>query len=158
MIPKGYSMYSIDTCSIIELNKFPEDIFESLHKDIDKLVNMNKIVASEFVSLELNKSGSKNNKSANWINSHKSIIRKLHDYEFELIKIYKLHPGFVNQNALVEEADNHVIALAIKNGNDSIVITEENKNGYNKIPYKCDLLGIKSIKFLDMLRSLNLKY
>lgn len=148
-------LYSVDTSALIDgLERFyPEETFPALWKEIDGLVSAERFLISEEVWQEAR---AKDAAAKTWCDGHKddglvvptdaAIVR-------EVQGILSAFPNLVKQGKNRNRADAFVIAVARLRP--AIVVTGEGPNGNErlpKIPYICEQLGIKSIRFLELIR------
>ena len=151
-------MYSIDTNIFIDWweRRYPIDVFPSVKKAIEELINQGKLFAPERVFEEINHVGSAPLKT--WAKSHKQIFLP-HDVHLqeEANEIQFKYPDLIDNTTPFDEADRWIIALAKLKG--WVVITHEtsvkskrkpDRNLY--IPDVCNDMKIPCKEFLDLLR------
>ncbi|NWF89926.1 MAG: DUF4411 family protein [Ignavibacteriaceae bacterium] len=152
-------MYSIDTNIYVDWfdRRYPPDIFPSVLKAIEELINQKKIFSPARVLEEINSNvGSKELRS--WAKNHKQIFLQ-HDEKLqeEAIDIQFKYPDLIDNTTPYDEADRWIIALAKIKG--WTVVTHETSVGAKKkplrnlyIPDVCDKMSIPCIEFLGLLR------
>ena len=152
--------YIIDSCSLMELNRHnPIDVFPSVWKKIEDLVNKELLVAPKEVLNEINEG---DDKLAKWAKKQSKLFREPTKEQINIVKkILAEFPSLIKENSKYD-ADPWVIALAVELTTSSqktlapikrIVVTEEKLRGNKiKIPYVCQKYEIESIDVIDMFR------
>ncbi|MCL4547027.1 MAG: DUF4411 family protein [Bacteroidetes bacterium] len=151
-------MYSVDTNIFLDWwdRRYPPDLFPSVKKAIEELINQGKFFAPERVLEEIHRVGS--NPLKNWAKSHKQIFLP-HDVHLqeEANEIQFKYPDLIDNNSPYDEADRWLIALAKLK--EWIVITHEtsvkNKRRPDRnlyIPDVCNSMKIPCKEFLELLR------
>lgn len=157
-------MYSIDTNIYVDWydRRYPPDIFPSVQKAIEELINQKKIFSPYRVLDEINSVGSKGLKS--WAKNHKQLFLS-HDEQLqdEASNIQFDYPDLIDNSTPYDEADRWIIALAKINGWN--VVTHETSVRSKKKPLRnlyvpdvCDKMNIPCIEFLDLLRNEKLTF
>jgi len=156
--------YVIDSCSLIELNrKYPIDIFPTVWKKVEILINNGFLVSPKEVLKEIEK-GDDNLKE--WAKKQTKLFKNLSAKQIQIVQeILGKYPKWLNEDSLVPIADPFVIALAIEMEQDPqktiietikkrIVVSEERMSGKKtKVPYVCHQYGIECIFLIDMFRN-----
>jgi len=152
--------YIIDSCSLIELNRHnPIDVFPTLWKNMEGLINRDLLVAPKEVLNEI-KEG--DDKLAKWAKKQSKMFKEPTQEQIMIVKdLLKEFPSLVKEKNKYD-ADSWVIALAIELSTSKqktlspvkrIVVTEEKIRGNQiKIPYVCQKYEIESIDIIDMFR------
>lgn len=142
--------------------RYPPDVFPSVKKAIEALINQRRLFAPERVLEEINRHGS--NPLKNWVKNNKHIFLP-HDVDLqtEANEIQFTYPDLIDNTSPYDEADRWIIALAkLKRWT---VITHEtsvkskrkpDRNLY--IPDVCNAEKIPCIEFLELLRKEKLSF
>ena len=160
--------YIVDTSSFIELKKFPSDIFPSLWKNIEGLINKGFMISPKEVLKELS---AKDDDLKKWAQKQKRLFRELDAHQITIVKeILKKYPALAKSDSEIPAADPFVIALAIVLTKDPqktldpsikkrIVVSEERLHGSRvKIPFVCKQYNIDCITMIEMCRSEGWKF
>ncbi len=153
-----HNLYSIDTNIFIDwwVRRYPTDVFPSVKKAIEELINQGKLFAPERVLEEINHVGS--NPLKVWAKSYKHIFLS-HDVNLqaEANEIQFNYPDLIDNTSPFDEADRWIIALAKLKG--WTVITHETSARKKKnplrnlyIPDVCNAMKIPCKEFLELLR------
>lgn len=148
------AQYSFDSSAFIDPLKrhHPRDIFGSLWKRIDDLIDSGEIMASEFVKEEISK---KDDDIYKYVKSKNNLFFSLDEYQQAYVdKIVNRFPRWVPVDSTRNMADPFVIALA---GVFKLtVVTYEGKGSANdpKIPFVCKEFAIPCLSFIDFLRAI----
>jgi hypothetical protein len=152
------NVYVVDTCSLLELKKFPSDVFPTLRANVDGIIDGGRLIAPREVFREVERG---DDEIRTWSRARPSVFVDLDDPtgtcleevlgEFEALRdIVRLGPVF---------ADPLIVALCLARSrtdgeNAYFVVTEENKKGPGslKIPNLCEPFGLPTIKVLDLFR------
>lgn len=152
--------YIIDSCSLMELNRHnPLDVFPSVWKKIEDLINKDLLVAPKEVLNEINEG---DDKLANWAKKQNKLFKDPTNKQIDIVReILNKFPSLVKENRKYD-ADPWVIALAVELATSTqktlisikrIVVTEEKIRGNKvKIPFVCQKYEIESIDIIDMFR------
>ncbi|MBI5675092.1 MAG: DUF4411 family protein [Nitrospirae bacterium] len=152
-------MYSIDTNIFIDwwVRRYPPDIFPCVQMRFEQLANSGQFHAPKRVGDEIQHIGPPDLKA--WAKQNSSIFLP-HDQiiQKEANEILKQFPGFIDPNAIHDEADRYVIALAKVRG--FTVVTHETaarlKRNPNRrshyIPDVCAELHVNCIELLELMR------
>jgi hypothetical protein len=151
-------MYVIDTNIFLDwwVRRYPSDVFPTVQKRFDALASTNKIVAPERVHDEIQNVAPKPLKE--WAKNNKQIFAP-HDVAMqqEAINIQNNFPGLIDPNAIHDEADRWIIAMALCSG--YAVVTHEtpakskrNPPRSHYIPDVCKVLNIPCINLLELMR------
>ncbi len=158
--------YIIDSSSLIELNRHnPLDVFPSVWKKIEFLINKGALIAPKEVLYEIIES---DDQLAKWAKSHNKFFKEPTQEQIEILKnILKEYPSLVKEDRKYD-ADAWVIALAVEMATNSqktllsikrIIVTEETLRGDKiKIPFVCQKYSIESINIVDMFRTEGWKF
>ena len=158
--------YIIDSCSLMELNRHnPLDVFPSVWKKIEDLINKDLLVAPKEVLNEINEG---DDKLANWAKKQNKLFKDPTNKQIDIVRgILNKFPSLVKENRKYD-ADPWVIALAVELATSTqktlisikrIVVTEEKIRGNKvKIPFVCQKYEIESIDIIDMFRKESWKF
>ncbi len=147
--------YSVDTSALIDgLERYyPEETFPALWKQVEHLVKGGRFLLSAEVWEEAH---ARTSKAAEWCDRQgKNALTVPTDVGVvkEVQRILLAHPKLVKEGTGRNRADAFVIAVARLTG--ATVVTGEGSDGNQnrpKIPYICDQLGVKCIRFLELIR------
>jgi len=166
MSAKNY--YVIDTSSLIELKKFPNDVFPSLWKNMEALIAEGFMISHKEVLKELSYQDDTLKK---WAQKQKKFFKELDAYQIKIVKeILKKYPSLAKSESESPSADPFVIALAIELERDPqktldpsvkkrVVVSEERLRGMRvRIPFVCKEYGIECITMIEMCRSEGWKF
>jgi len=166
MSTKNY--YVIDTSSLVELKKFPDDVFPTLWKKIEGLINMGFMISPKEVLKELSVQDDSLKK---WAQKQKKLFRELDASQIKIVKeILVKYPSLAKSDSETPCADPFVIALAIEYTRDPqrtldpsvqkrIVVSEERLRGTRvRIPLVCKEYGIECTTMIEMCRSEGWKF
>jgi hypothetical protein len=148
-------VYCIDTDSLIELKRYPKDVFPSVWQKIESMIRRNDFISHTEVYKEITNG---KDEMVDWCKSHKRIFKDIDECQSTEIK--NVQAKYDNEawereiNKTGPWADPWLIALAICE--QARVITQES-NKPNKIPFVADLLGIKSLNLIDFFRTIGIK-
>jgi len=145
--------YCIDTSALVDLRRrrYAPDVFPSVWKRIEELVDEKRLIAHQQVFEELKIRADRNDNLLKWAKTHKHLFTGLNKAQSEHVQnILKVFPKLIDEKKETPEADPFVIALAIVDNR--IVITSEqpanidvNKNARPKIPDVCKHFKVKCI-------------
>ena len=145
--------YSIDTSAILDgwRRYYPPDVFPNLWQNLDELINIGELRATEEVLSEL---GKIDDKVYNWAKDRSQLFVPIDKGIQQVVsKISQNYKGLVDAGSHRSYADPFVIALALINK--SCVITGEHPTGNiekPKIPDVCRGLGIRCVNLLIFIR------
>ena len=150
------SVFVIDTSSLLELHHIPEDIFPSIWKELDKLIDAGELVAPHEVRREVEKG---QDEIVKWAKSHSHLFKML-DVEQgrHLGTVIQDFPTMAGASHTGPFADPLVVALAMSlksaSGSSPVVVTEEVPRGpgSTKIPNLCQRYGISCVNLHGLLR------
>ena len=147
--------FSIDTCSLVTpwRDWYRPLKFPRVWDLVDELMVQGRLFASRAVLSEINR---QDDTLAEWVNQRREFFLELDGAAQEHVqRITGTHfPQFQNSPGDDIWADPEVIALALAEEREVLVVTEENRSGGPhklKIPDVCDIEGVECIKFADML-------
>jgi rRNA maturation endonuclease Nob1 len=152
--------YIIDSSSLIELNRHnPIDVFPSVWKNMESLINKKLLVAPKEVLYEIIE---KDDQLAKWVKKQNNLFREPTEEQIKILKdILKNYPSLVKEDRKYD-ADSWVIALAVEMARSSqqtlttikrIVVTEEKIRGDKiKISFVCQKYKIEAINIISMFR------
>jgi len=158
--------YIIDTSSLICLaEKYPENIFKTLYRNINGAINKNIIKAPYQVFNEIKK---KDDFLYNWLKQYKTkfIINMDEDIMNIASNIINKSPELIKNKGLEstedDPADPYIIAIAITFKENLYreevkIITEEGQKK-NHIPDIAKKYGINSIKILEFFRKMKWEF
>ena len=153
--------YVIDSSSLIELNRMnPMDIYESVWKNLEILLENGFLISPEEVMKEVSK---KDDELRDWAKQHKKMFIQLDEFQIQkVIEIQSKYPSFVDPDKENPVADPFVIALALEKDPQQtiipiekkrIVVSEEKLRGNKiKIPYVCQQYDIECIDVFELFR------
>ncbi|MFZ3122502.1 MAG: DUF4411 family protein [Thermodesulfovibrionales bacterium] len=151
-------MYSFDTNIFLDWweRRYPPDIFPAVQRHIERLAGDGKLYAPEGVLGEIQHIGSTELKA--WAKQYRGVFIP-HDQQIqtEAKNIQTRFPGFIDPNAIHDEADRYVIALAKSRGF-SVVTHETSAKSKRRpprshyIPDVCSELSIQCIEFVELMR------
>lgn len=153
--------YVIDSSSLIELNRMnPMDIYESVWKNLEVLLENGFLISPEEVMKEVSK---KDDELRDWAKQHKKMFIQLDEFQIQkVIEIQSKYPSFVDPDKENPVADPFVIALALEKDPQQtiipiekkrIVVSEEKLRGNKiKIPYVCQQYDIECIDVFELFR------
>jgi len=160
--------YVIDTSSLIELKKFPIDVFPSLWENIEALIAKGRMISHKEVFKELSYQDDALKK---WAQNQKMFFRDLDSNQLTIVReILRKYPSLANSDRETPSADPFVIALAIELTRDPqmtltpsarkrMVVSEERLHGNRiRIPFVCKEYGIECITMIEMCRSEGWKF
>jgi len=160
---KNTNYYVIDSSSLIELNvKYPIDVFPSLWKKIESLINHGVLIAPKEVLKEISVFDDSLKK---WAMKQKKLFKDLTENQIKIvIEILRKYPSLAKPDSELPAADPFIIALAIElerspqktltpSVKKRIIVTEERLRGQRvRIPLVCKEYGIECITIIDMCR------
>lgn len=158
--------YIIDTSSLVKLNKNnPLDVFPSIWKNLENLVDNDRLIAPREVLNEINQN---DDQLSGWAKKQKKMFKNPTPAQIKIVQdILKEYPSLVDVDSKFS-ADPWVIALAIAMANSSqktlvtvkrIVVTEEKVRGNQvKIPFVCGKNTIEAIDIIALFRIENWKF
>lgn len=148
----------MDTSSLFDLKKFPEDVFPTLWTELDTLTTGGRLIAPHEVLREIEAG---DDEITGWAKAHRSMFADLDDETGrcieELIEKFERLRDTVRQGPRL--ADPIVVALCLARSranaeNDYLVVTQENRKGPGSlaIPNLCEPFGLKPIKVMELFR------
>jgi hypothetical protein len=159
----GAYYYVIDTSSLIELKRFPKDVFPTLWRNIESLIDQGFMVSHNEVLKELSR---QDDSLKWWALERKDFFKELDASQIPIVKeILRKYPSLAKSDAETPAADPFVIALAVEYLRDPqktldrsvqkrIVVSEERLRGSRiRIPLVCEEYNIRCITLLEMCRS-----
>ena len=155
--------YVIDSSSLIELNRrYPIDVFPTLWKNMDKLIEKGFLISHKEVLKEISVMDDSLKK---WAKKQKKFFKELDETQMEIVRqILVKYPSLAKSDSETAAADPFVIALAVEMGSSSqqtlyptikgrIIVTEEKLRGNKvKIPFVCKDYNIECINIIEMCR------
>lgn len=151
--------YSVDTSGWLDgwARHYPPDVFPSLWKKLEELIEKGDLFSSEEVYVELRR---KDDELHHWMQSRKQMLVPLDEaIQVRAAALLSEFPRLVDTLRGRSKADPFVIATAIERG--AAVVTGELLTGNRekpRIPDVCKVEGIQCISFLQMIRDLQLKF
>ena len=148
-------VYCIDTASLIELKRYPKDVFPSVWQKIETMIKNGDVISHIEVYKEITNG---RDEIFTWCKSRRKIFKDLDECQSTEIK--RVQTQYDNDawareiNKTSPWADPWIIALAICE--QAMVITEES-NKPNKIPFVAGLLGVKSLNLINFFRAIGIK-
>jgi len=159
-------IYCIDTSALINMKVlYPQDIFPSLWRNLESLINQGRLISPQEVLEELRK---KDDELRKWGEAHKSMFKKLDANQLEKVRdILGRFPDLIDPQKTTPDADPFIIALAMCEEQQRtlweerrIVVSEEKPatpGGRPKIPDVCTYYGITHIPLTELFRKENWK-
>lgn len=153
MMPAGPT-YCIDTSSIIHAwrRAYPPKRFPGLWAALEGLIGEGRLVASIEVFNELAR---KDDDACVWAKLHKhALFREIDDdVQLAVIHIMASYPKLVDTGTGKSGGDPFVLALALANHPNFIVVTQEQGGSSKspKIPSVCVAEGLECISLLDLI-------
>jgi len=161
---KEEGFYVIDTCSLVDLNRFnPIDLYPSVWEMLEKLINDKKLFAPIEVFNELSK---QDDSVFEWVKNHKSMFKPVSNKQIEVVtQILQKYPEMIKTESQYD-ADPWVIALTIELRLQKhlfpvkwLIVTEEQIRGNKlRIPFICQEYDIDCLKIFDMFREKGWKF
>jgi len=160
-------IYCIDTSALVNMKiLYPEDIFSSLWRNLESLINKGFLISPSEVLEELRK---KDDELLKWALVHKTMFKDLDADQLEKVRsILRRFPGLVDFQKATPDADPFIIALAICEEQQRtlwdehrIVISEEkpaNSGARPKIPDVCKSYGVECISLTELFRKENWQF
>ena len=143
-----------DTSALIEwIRHYPVDIFPRVWRLLDDLLSSGAVSAPREVREEILERA---DELADWCKARPSFFVELDNAtEAEVMRLQRHYAGLTDPNAFRTEADPFVIAVAKLRGA-TVVTAESYKKSPQKprIPYVCEMEGIRCIKPLGLMREL----
>ncbi len=157
MRPDSRTVYCIDTSILIDLKKYPRDIF-GVWESIEDLVAKGLAIAPRQVREELKKW---DDELYQWAVRQRRMFKALTREQTKCVAaIVGEFPELAHTERRVEAADPFVIALALAEkreslfGTDYAVVTSEGwKPGKKKIPNACERFGLRCLGLFDFMRA-----
>jgi len=162
----GKNYYIIDSCSLIELNRHnPLDVFPSLWKKIESLINSELLVSHKEVFNEISQ---QDDQLLEWAKKNKKMFKGVTDKQVQIVKdILSKYPSLIKIERKFD-ADPWIIALAKEMKEDPqrklhqvkrLIVTEESLKGNKvKIPFVCKEFDIECINRIEMFREEGWKF
>ena len=158
------NFYVIDSSSLIELNiKYPIDVFPSLWKKAEELIENGFLISPKEVQKEIL---IKDDSLKKWVLKQKKLFRELDEKQIVILKeILKKYPSLAKSDSESPSADPFVIALAVELQSDpqqtlapavkgKIIVTEERSRGNKiRIPFVSKDYNIDCINIIEMCRT-----
>lgn len=149
-------IYCIDSDSLIELKRYPIDVFPSVWQKIEAMAKSGDLISHFEVHKEITNG---KDEIADWGKSHRKIFKDVDECQStEIVKVqgkYDADAWAREINKTSPWADPWLIALALCEQQGMVVTEESNKP--NKIPFVADLLGVKCLKLIDFFRTIGIK-
>ncbi len=150
--------YVIDTSVFIKLREYPEDVFQQLWDDIDRMIIAGRLSSVDEVYKELTVS---DGRMTEWAKRNKHIFTKpTLEQQYAVAKILTTFPLLIKpENRLTgkPEADPFVIAKAMVE--ESMVVTMERfKPNAPKMPNICQHFGVAYLDLLGFFRNEQWKF
>jgi len=142
---------------------YPQDIFPSLWRNLETLINKGSLISPCEVLEELRK---KDDELLKWALVHKSMFKDLDADQLEKVRnILRRFPGLVDFQKATLDADPFIIALVMREEQQRtlwdehrIVTSEEkpaNPGARPKIPDVCESYGVECISLMRFFRKEN---
>lgn len=141
--------YLIDASSVLaqkEDDLFPRRVHKSLWRKIEALVEEKRIVTCSEIDEEV----SKDDVVGKWFCEHHCVILPIDDtVQNNVRRIVTEYPRLIEfASSGTSSGDAFLIATAMKY--QLTIITEENKDRQNKIPYICRQYGVKTLSITNL--------
>lgn len=155
--PVASTTYVVDTSALMDWHDryYPPDVFPTLVDLLDGLIGQGRLVSVEIAYDEVQKMGSSGLQS--WSKQRKASFDATKNHLGEALAIEGAYPALKDPNAMFDEADAYVIALAQLQG--AVVVTAETPAAHKRkpkrsmyIPDVCSALGMTCISNLGMMR------
>jgi hypothetical protein len=156
MSPDVPGRYSLDTSAILNAwqRNYPPDLFPTLWRNIEGLIDAGVLIASEEVLVELEK---KDDEVHAWAKQRPQMFVPIDGQVQQIVTtILRDHPRLIDNRTNRSGADPFVIALAASVG--CVVITGERPSGNRtkpKIPDVCQAMDIRCIGIVEFIRDQN---
>ncbi|MBW1796696.1 MAG: DUF4411 family protein [Deltaproteobacteria bacterium] len=145
--------YSIDTSALINLSRYPKDIFKGLWIDFDKLCASHVVVSSDAVVDEL--AVREGDELLEWCKQRDNFLYPLDIPMQEALTEVNSRCNLVDHENHRSEGDPFVVAIAYLN--DLSVISDEKPRKHPaarmKIPDACQEMGLRHLSLFDFIRS-----
>lgn len=146
-------MFCFDTSAFMDgwIRYYPPDVFASLWKNLEKLIEAKDLIASIEVLHEMEK---KDDALASWAKQNRGMFQPIDEQQMlETKKILAAFPRLIDTRKGRSAVDPFVIALAKTRG--AVVITGEQGGTAEKpkIPFVCDAVGVRCIGLTEFIRS-----
>ena len=141
--------YMIDASSVFsqkENDSFPRKIHKTLWERIDMMIETQEIVTCSEIEEEVKI----DDEVGHWLHDHRCIILPIDEpIQRNVRKIVTEHPRLIEFGVSGSSSgDAFLIATAMKYG--LTIITEENKEKHNKIPYICRSYSIQTKNITEL--------
>lgn len=151
------NIYIIDNDSLIELKRYPSDVFVSLWVRIEELVDAGRLIAPHEVLRELAVGDDVIEK---WAKGHKVMFVDLDKDQTEALQvILRDYPRIHDPEKTSADADPMLVALCQvlsrrDRGNKYCIVTQESLKGpgSQKLPNVCKELGVETIKLVELFK------
>ena len=156
------TVYCIDTSILIDLKRYPRDIF-AVWESFEDLIAKGLAIAPKQVREELRQW---DDELYRWAVRHRKMFKPPTREQMKCVaEVLKGFPELAHSERRVEAADPFVIALALAEkreslfGEDYVVVTSEKpKPGRKNIPNACDHLGLRCLTLFDFMRAEGWKF
>ena len=151
--------YCVDTSGWLDgwQRNYPPDVFPTLWRRVEAVIEAGEIFSSEEVYIELQK---KDDEIHDWMKARKEMLVPLTEVIQGIASdLLSEFPRLVDTLRNRSKADPFVIATAIDRK--ATVVTGEPITGNMtkpRIPDVCNVRGVRCINFLQMIRELNLTF
>ena len=151
--------YCVDTSGWLDgwQRNYPPDVFPTLWRRVETVIQAGDIFSSEEVYIELQK---KDDEIHDWMKARKEMLVPLTEaIQMVASDLLAEFPRLVDTLRNRSKADPFVIATAIDRK--ATVVTGEPITGNMskpRIPDVCNVRGVRCISFLQMIRELNLTF
>ena len=150
--------YCIDTCALIDLwrRHYPPDVFKSLWRDIESLINQRMLTAPQEVYDEIE---SQDDELLKWAKKNKHLFEGLDASQInEVRNIEKDFPNLIDPNKQTPDADPFLVSLAKMKGWALITSEKPGTPTHPKVPDVCRRYGIRCLSLIEFFREMNWKY
>jgi hypothetical protein len=150
--------YCIDTCALIDLwrRHYPPDVFESLWRDIENLIQQGMLTAPQEVLDEI---ASQDDDLLKWAKRNKNMFEILDQSQTnEVRNIERDFPDLIDPNKETPEADPFIVALAKMKGWAVLTSEKQGTATHPRIPDICRRYGMRCLSLVEFFRELGWKY
>jgi hypothetical protein len=146
--------YSIDTSAILDgwVRYYPRDVFPGLWENLDALIEDSVLIATEEVLHELKK---KDDSAYEYFKPREKMFIEVTDEIQPVVRqILTGHPKLIDERKNRSGADPFVIALALVEGDCTVVTGERPSRSENRphIPDICEAYSVRWISLLELIR------
>lgn len=150
--------YSFDTDVYISIWRYyyPRDVFITLWREIERMIQEGVILSTYTVKVEISR---QKDEIYEYFRQFSNLFVIPTQEEHQIVQFIVNHEDFDKWGTGSSEAnyaDPYVVALA--KVHNLAVVTYESYGSRNKIPRACEILDVRYLKFVDVLREENLHF